>query len=564
MFKISKICNLILFYEIALFTFKTEIMKRKKFLFVAFILAVILYGCYPVSVTRMKWRIKWDKESKKGKEAFFDDKKSTLRDKKAPNIIILLADDLGKSEVSAYGEDHVLTPNIDRIGKEGVIFDEAYVTAPTCAPSRSGILTGRVQNRYGFETQVMEFYPTNIIEYLSGKYFVNTGDFVVEAKPQFPAEWQVHKQGVPPTEITLAERLKAMGYRTGIVGKWHLGVSKYNLPMNRGFDYQYGFYGASSLYTPERNWSHVMNYEHQSFSTQYQWNMGRYGEAAIMDNGKEIREEQYLTWAFRDKAMEFIEKNKEEPFFLYCAFNAPHIPFQAPVDYYCKYDNVTDENKRVYYAMISALDDAIGEIHQKIKDLGLEENTIIYVLSDNGGASYTGATDNYPLKGGKLTQFEGGINVPFMIKWKGKIPAGTRYEYPISSTDIFVTSVLNAGGTLPTDREYDGVDLMPFITGKNNERPHQQLFWRAEHIWAIRDGDYKLILSTRDGWAELYDLKKDKSETFNLKEQMPDLFQMLRETHKKWQDNNLPEKPMWPRIMDKKFVLNGVEYLFPA
>lgn len=542
-------------------------MNKKRFIFATTIIAiaaVVLYGCYPISVTRMKWRIKWDKESKKGKEAFFTEKSSNNKSQKAPNIIILLADDLGKYEVSAYGEDHVLTPNIDKIGEEGVIFLEGYVTAPTCAPSRAGIMTGRVQNRYGFETQVMEFYPTNIIEYLSGKYFVNTGDFVVEAKPQFPAEWQVHKQGVPPTEITLAERLKAMGYHTGLVGKWHLGVSKYNLPMKRGFDYQYGFYGASTLYTPERNWSHVINYEHQSFSTQYQWKMGRYGEAAIMEMGKEIHEEKYLTWAIKDKAIEYIEKNKNEPFFLYCAFNAPHIPFQAPVDYYCKYGNVADENKRVYYSMISALDDAIGEIHQKIKDLGLEENTIIYLLSDNGGASYTGATDNGPLKGGKLTQFEGGINVPFMIKWKGKIPAGTRYDYPVSSADIFVTSVINAGGTLPTDREYDGVDLMPFITGKNKERPHQLLFWRAEHIWAIRDGDYKLILSTRDGWAELYDLKKDKSELYNLKEQMPDLYKELYETHKKWQETNLPDKPMWPRIMDKKFVLNGVEYLFPA
>ncbi len=539
-------------------------MKRKPTFFIPLAFLIFIYGCYPVSVTRMKWRIKWDKETKKGKEAFFAEHQSKNRDQKAPNIVILLADDLGKYEVSAYGEDHVLTPNIDRIGEEGVIFEEAYVTAPTCAPSRSGIMTGRVQNRYGFETQVMEFYPTNIIEYLSGKYFVNTGDFVVKAKPQFPAEWQVHKQGVPPTEITLAERLKAMGYKTGIVGKWHLGISKHNLPLNRGFDYQYGFYGASSLYTPERNWSHVINYEHQSFSTQYQWNTGRYGEAAIMEMGEEIREEEYITWAFRDKAIEFIENNKDEPFFLYCAFSAPHIPFQAPVDYYCKYGHVADENKRVYYAMISALDDAIGEIHQKLKDLGLEENTIIYVLSDNGGASYTGATDNGPLKGGKLTQFEGGINVPFMMKWKGKIDEGTRYSYPVSSADIFVSSVINAGGTLPTDREYDGVDLLPFITGKNKDRPHEQLFWRADHIWAIRDGDFKLILSARDGWAELYDLREDKSEVYNLKEEMPDLYKSLYETHKRWQETKLPEKPMWPRIMDKKFVLNGVEYLFPA
>jgi arylsulfatase A-like enzyme len=355
-----------------------------------------------------------------------------------------------------------------------------------------------------------------------------------------------------------------MGYHTGIVGKWHLGVSNNHLPTKRGFDYQYGIYGAHSLFTPERNWPNVINYEHQSFSAQHQWNMGRYGEAAVREMEKEIYEEEYLTFAFRDKAIEFIEKNKDDPFFLYLAFTAPHIPFQAPVDYYCMYDHVEDENKRVYYAMISALDDAIGEIHQKIKDLGIEDNTIIYLLSDNGGAAYTGATDNGPLKGGKLNQFEGGIRVPFMMKWKGEIPAGLRYDYPVSSTDIFVTSVINAGGTLPPDRAYDGVNLMPYVLGENEHRPHQQLFWRADHIWAIRDGDYKLILSTRDGWAELYDLDKDISEKYNLKEQMPELYEKLLETHEQWQDNNLPEKAMWPRIMDKKFVLYGKEYLFPA
>lgn len=537
---------------------KLKINKRVVFLF---LMTLIISGC---SVTSMKWRMKWDKDKKSGKEAFFEDEKSKIRDQKPPNIIVLLCDDLGKYEVSAYGATHISTPNIDQIGQEGVVFEEGYVTAPTCAPSRSGIMTGRVQNRYGFETQIMEHYPTNTVEYLTGKYMVNTGSFVMKAKPSFPAEWQLHKQGVPPTEITLAERLKAMGYKTGLVGKWHLGVSNKNLPLNRGFDYQYGFYGAFSLYTPERNWSHVVNYEHQSFSAQHQWNMGRYGEAAIMEMGKEIHEEEYLTWAFRDKAMEFMETNKDEPFFLHCAFSAPHIPFQAPVDYYCMYEDVEDENKRVYYAMISALDDAIGEIHQKIKDLGIEDNTIIYLLSDNGGASYTKATDNGPLKGGKLTQFEGGINVPFMMKWKGEIPAGTRYEYPVSSTDIFVTSVMNAGGTLPSDRTYDGVDLIPFVIGEDRERPHPHLFWRADHIWAIRDGDFKLILSTRDGWAELYDLKKDKSETYNLKKEMPELYQQLYDTHLKWQKSSLPDKPLWPRIMDKKFILDGKEYLFPA
>ena len=214
--------------------------------------------------------------------------------------------------------------------------------------------------------------------------------------------------------------------------------------------------------------------------------------------------------------------------------------------------------------MISALDDAIGEINQSIKELGIEENTIIYLLSDNGGATYTKATDNGPLKGGKLTQFEGGINVPFMMKWKGKIPPGTRYANPVSSTDIFATSVINAGGILPTDRSYDGVDLVPFVNDLTLKGPHEQLYWRADHVWAMRDGDYKLILSTRDGWAELYNLKDDKSETFNIKEQMPSLYDKLYEMHQTWQRDNLPKKYMWPRIMDHKFVIDGTEYLFPA
>ncbi len=528
-----------------------------------FIICTVVLSCYPLSTGSIKWRITWDKEKKKGKQEFMSKEIQTANSDK-PNIIILLADDLGKYEVSAYGADHIHTPHMDQIGADGVVFEEGYVTAPTCAPSRAGIMTGRLQNRYGFETQLMEFYPTNMIEYLSGKYLTDTGDFVLTSKPVYPKEWQVHKQGVPPTEINLAEILKKYGYKTGITGKWHLGSSKNHAPENRGFDYQYGFHGAFSWFTPEEHWTGVINHYHDSFSARHQWKNGRKNEGAITENGTVIREEEYLTFAIRDKAIDFIEENKEDPFFLYCAFSAPHVPFQAPVDYYCQYSHIEDENKRVYYAMISALDDAIGDIHQKIKDLGLEDNTIIYVLSDNGGAAYTGATENGPLKGGKLMQFEGGINVPFMMKWPKKIPAGLRYKNPVSSTDIFTTSVLNAGGDLPSDRKYDGVDLIPFLTEIEKGEPHQQLFWRADHVWAMRDGDYKFILSIRDGWAELYNLKTDKSEEINLKEQMPDLFETLKEKHEIWQKENLPKKPMWPRIMDHKFVIDGKEYLFPA
>lgn len=536
-------------------------MKNRTAFISVLALITSLIACYPLTVGSIKWRITWDKKLLKEKKEFLAEQNNAQPDK--PNVIILLADDLGKYEVSSYGAEHISTPNIDQIGAEGVVFEEGYVTAPTCAPSRAGIMTGRVQNRYGFETQLMEFYPTNMIEFLSGKYLTNTGDFVMTSKPVYPREWQVHKQGVPPTEINLAEILKSNGYATGITGKWHLGSSHRHAPEDRGFDYQYGFHGAFSWFTPEEHWTGVINHYHESFSAKYQWQNGRNGEGAITENGKEIREEQYLTFAIRDKAIDYIEENKDNPFFLYCAFSAPHVPFQAPVDYYCMYDHVEDENKRVYYAMISALDDAIGSIHQKVKELGIEDNTIIYFLSDNGGASYTGATDNGPLKGGKLMQFEGGINVPFMMKWKGQIPEGIRYANPVSSTDIFATSVINSGGELPA-RDYDGVDLLPYLTGENTDEPHRRLFWRADHIWAMRDGKYKMILSIRDGWAELYNLETDKSEEINLIEEMPELFEQLKYLHEVWQNENLPKKPMWPRIMDHKFIIDGKEYLFPA
>ncbi len=523
---------------------------------------ISLSACFPLTLSRPKWQIKYDKDLSTGKEDFLQQAAAGAPDK--PNVVFILCDDLGKYEVSAYGADHIATPHIDQIGAEGVVFEEGYVTAPTCAPSRAGILTGRVQNRFGFETQIMEFYPTNMIEYLSGKYMVDTDDWVLASKPQYPAEWQIIRQGTPPSEINLAEILKKYGYRTGIVGKWHQGISQKHLPEYRGFDYTYGFRGAFSLYAPEKNWNGIINHEHESFSAQHQWNLGRHGEAAIFENGEEIQEDQYLTFAIRDRAIRFLDAHQNEPFFLYIPFSAPHVPFQAHVDYYCQFAHVEDHNKRVYYAMIAALDDAIGAIHQKIKDLGLEENTIIYLLSDNGGASYTEATDNGPLKGGKLTHFEGGLNIPFMMKWPRKIPAGLRFADPVLSTDVFVTTVMNIGGKLPQDRPYDGVDLLPYVLGEQSGRPHPSLFWRADHIWTVRNEDYKLIMSTRDGWAELYDLQEDKSETINLQEDMPELYEDLRQLHLDWQNNHLPDKPMWPVLMDHRFVLNGKEYLFPA
>jgi arylsulfatase A-like enzyme len=213
--------------------------------------------------------------------------------------------------------------------------------------------------------------------------------------------------------------------------------------------------------------------------------------------------------------------------------------------------------------MIKAMDDAIGDIHNKVIDAGLEDNTIIIFISDNGGATYTGATDNGPLKGGKLNQFEGGINVPFVMKWKGHIEEAMVYNPAVSSLDIYATVAEAAGIPLPSDRTYDGVDLMPFLIGHEQSAPHDVLYWRADHIWVIRKGIYKLIMSTRDGWVELYDLKEDKSEIYNLRDDYPEIVHSLIEQHRKWQ-RELPEKPLWPKFMDYRFTIDGKEYLFPA
>lgn len=536
-------------------------MKKAVLVGMMAVVAFLITACYPLATGSGKWSIRWDKEGIARKEAFLQNCKS--EDSNPPNIVLIMADDLGKYEVSAYGAEHIRTPHMDQIGQEGVIFNEGYVTAAICSPSRAGLLTGRYQQRFGFETNIMEFYPTNLIEYLTGKYFVNTDTWVIKSKPQFPREWQVAKQGIPPEEMIISEFFKGFGYQTGIVGKWHVGNHKKNRPENRGFDYQYGFNGAYSLYTPEQHTPGYVFHIQETFSSRHQWESGRSTEGAMYLNGKKIVEEDYLTFAIKDRAIEFMKRNREKPFFLYIPFSAPHVPFQAPIDYYCKYSHVKDENKRVYYAMISALDDAIGEIHQAIKNMGLEENTIIYFLSDNGGATYLDATDNGPLKGGKLTPFEGGINVPFMMKWKGVIPPGTVYDKPVLSLDVFATSAAACNFALPEDRVYDGVNLLPYLSEEKNDSPHPVIFWKAAHMKAIRHGNWKMLKSDRDTWQHLYNLETDKSEENDLEQQQIELFLDLLQQHQDWQ-KMLPKRPLWPHFMDKRFSIDGMDYLFPA
>ncbi len=528
------------------------------------LLIFLITACvYPVTTASYKWKIKWDKERLAFKKQFLNRELPEYSKSKLPNILLIVVDDLGKYEISAYGSQTVKTPNIDKLASEGVLFSDCYVNSPVCAPSRAGILSGRYPPRYGFETQPMENYPNNLAVYYMYKLF-KTGDFVMDAKPRFPQEWQIQKQGLPPTEITLAELLKMRDYNTACIGKWHLGHAGRLIPNERGFDYQYGFYGAFSLYSEKRNSPNMINHIHDSFSARHQWKTGRSETSAIRRNDKRIKEDRYLTFAIMEEGIEYMarQRNSEKPFFLYLAFNAPHVPFQAPRAYYEMENRHKDENKKVYHAMIHALDDAIGILMEKMKALDLEENTLIFFISDNGGATYTGATDNGPYKGGKLTMFEGGVNVPFIMKWNGRIPEGVKYSHPVSSMDIFMTSAEAAECPLPGDRIYDGVNLLPYLTGKKQGVPHDVFYWKADHIEAMRRGNWKFLMSTRDKWIELYNIAEDKYEHYDLNDVHPDTLKVLRQEFDLWKNELKP--PLWPRLMDHKFVIDGREYLFPA
>ncbi|MFK7785805.1 MAG: sulfatase-like hydrolase/transferase [Crocinitomicaceae bacterium] len=532
-------------------------MKRK--VRYSFLIILVVAGC--MSTADDKWEITPDEKGIQAKKEILQSLKQKSSSER-PNIILIVADDLGKYEVSGYGATHIQTPNIDAIGENGIRFKDTYVTAPICAPSRAGILTGKYQQRYGFETQPMEFYP-NKMQYSLGKKAKRLGDWTISTPPSYPHPEEIERQGIPRDQINLAEILKASGYSTGIIGKWHLGHGNEHIPNNRGFDYQYGFYGAFSIYTPEQKTPGYVNHIQDDMSAKHQWDMKRKRNAAIRENNEVVQEDDYLTFAIRDKAKSFIADRKDSNFFLYLSFNAPHVPFQAPQNYYDQFSYIKDKNKRVYLAMIKALDDAIGDVMTELKAQGLEENTIVYFISDNGGASYTGATENGPFKGGKITHFEGGVNVPFMMQWKGHLPENLVYNYPVSALDIFATTIAACKVDLTNVHESDGVNLLPFVSGDANNEPHEKIYWRTDHIRAIRYKKWKLIMSTRDNWLHLYNLENDLSEEIDLSELNSEEKAKLLQFFEEW-NAELPQDFLWPRIMDRKFIIGDKTYYFPA
>jgi arylsulfatase A-like enzyme len=396
-----------------------------------------------------------------------------------PNIVIFYADDLGYGELGCQGyTKDIPTPHIDSIAQNGLRFTNGYVAATYCSPSRAGLMTGRYPTRFGHE-------------------FNSVANTV----------------GLRSDQTTMATRLKALGYATAAVGKWHLGNQPENRPTQRGFDEFYGTLNNTPFF-------HPTNFIDSRLSNDVQ---------TVTDPNF------YTTDAYADRSVDWIEKNKNKPWFLYLPFNAQHAPLQAPKKYLERFPQITDEKRQLFAAMMAGMDDAIGRVLAKIRALGQEENTLIFFIADNGGPTQSTTSHNGPLRGFKMTTFEGGPRVPFIAQWKGKLPAGKTYDLPVLNLDILPTAVIAAGGKLDPSWKLDGVDLLPYLTGKQTARPHQTLYWRYGPQWAIRHGDLKLVVSKGgSGQPELYDLSTDIGESKDLASAQPAKVKELQALWDKW------------------------------
>jgi len=536
-------------------------MSRKYNLFFISVIILSLAGYLLLPLSSNEFEIKWDQSMIEAKRNFLLYQPVQQNQTKRPNIILILVDDLGKTDITLYGEGKVNTPHIDELGAEGVVFDQAYVTSSVCSPSRAAIMTGRYPQRFGFTYQMHEFYLANRLQYFGYKYLIDSDPWLPRGLEPVPNEEMARKQGLPPSEITLPELLKKEGYTTALIGKWHLGVHENNKPCNFGFDYQYGFYASHSLYDDEDD-PDIVNVEiKEDFSDAYIWKGQRDGPHAIYRNCNEIEEKEYLTNAITRECKDFIKSHIDTSFFLIASYNAPHTPLQATKTYVNKFSHISDPVKRVYYAMIANLDDAIGELTAYLKELDIDDETIIFFISDNGGADYTHTTDNYPLKGGKITDFEGGLNVPLIMKWGKRLPPGLHYKDPVSSMDIFgtLTSVLDID--LPQDRIYDGVSLLPYVLNEKSESlPHDYLYWYRGNTRAIRSKEWKMVWNEEFNEKSLFYLGKDNLEQNNVFSTNPQIAENLDKSYNKWVRDMI--KPLWPPLVYFVYEDSGVVYHF--
>jgi arylsulfatase A-like enzyme len=400
-----------------------------------------------------------------------------------PNILVIVGDDMGYADIGVHGCKDIPTPHIDSIARNGVRFTNGYVSGPYCSPTRAGLLTGRYQTRFGHEFNPNAKSPDTV--------------------------------GLSLKEITLAQRLRALGYTTGMVGKWHLGHGDPFHPLARGFQSYFGFLDGAHPYFP--------------------------GKGVPILRGKEdAMEKEYLTDAFRREAVNFIEAHQKEPFFLYLTFNAVHAPMQATEKYLERFGAIKDDTRRKYAAMMSAMDDAIGAVLAKLREAGLEENTLIFFISDNGGPTGVNGSNNYPLRGVKATTWEGGIRVPWLMQWKGRLPAGRTFDAPVIQLDILPTTLAATGSDAPSDRPLDGVNLLPYLDGKKEGMPHAALFWRFGKQNAVRMGDWMLVEAKGSQGKELFNLREDISQARNLAAEQPQRVRDMQAAWDEWNRGNVP------------------------
>lgn len=417
--------------------------------------------------------------------------------RRPPNIVLLVADDLGYAELGCQGGD-LPTPRIDALAAGGLRFRAGYVTCPFCSPSRAALLTGRYQQRYGHELNPVE--KTNDREDV----------------------------GLPVEESTLADRLRSAGYATGMTGKWHLGAHPRYHPLRRGFDSFYGFLREGHYYLPP-----PYDGPAEKVVVHFRPREPEYDRLnPILRGETEISEPEYLTDAIAREAERFIDAHAGRPFFLYVPFNAPHSPMQSRPEDAGRFAAIANPHRRVFAGMVAAMDRGIGRILDALDRRGLERDTLVVFLSDNGGPTQELTSRNDPFRGGKGSHLEGGIRVPFLLRWPAKLPSGVVEERPVSALDVLPTALAAAGAPIP--KGLDGVDLLPYLEGRRAELPHPALYWRMGASAALREGRWKLLREKAQEPWRLYDLDADVREERDLAPAQPDLARAMEARWASW------------------------------
>ena len=419
-----------------------------------------------------------------------------------PNLIIILTDDQGYGDVGFHGCKDIPTPNLDSIARSGVHFPNGYVSYSVCSPSRAGLLTGRYEQRFGHERNP-------------------------QWQPQNP------QSGLPLSETLLPAVLGKVGYHSGIIGKWHLGAHPDFHPLNRGFNEFFGHLGGGHRYFADELTIKDPNVAKNEADSYKLW---------IVRDHTPVRTTNYLTDEFSDEAVRFVKRHKDGPFFLYLSYNAPHAPLQASEKYLARFADIQNPKRRTYAAMVSAVDDGVGKLLAKLRELNLETNTLVVYLSDNGGPTSVNDSSNRPLRGEKSSPWEGGIRVPFAAQWPGHIPKGLVYEQPVISLDIFATITALAQAPVDAARPLDGVNLMPYLTGEKSGPPHDAIYLRMfdPGAYAVLSGNFKIVTLAKGSQTELFNLSQDIGEAKDISATHTNEFQTLEAKRIAWDAQLIP------------------------